>query len=285
MQDFLYLFKNNRIYAILGDVANGQLIDVDKTIGTEYKNMIVQWNNKVYFMNRDGIYMINGRQVIDIERFRLDDLFSINLKATIDFDAILENGFVFMDTKKQDIVWHVPLANIDASEIVTSYNVAAVVYNIPTNTFRTYAYGDTIFTHTRIKDLNNTDRILMGTYDGRIKEMSLDNSDDGTNIFWILRTKAFNAATSFIRKAYNLIKVSGEQVKGVRVQAEIDGRLVTGGSTYRQRASGMGEIIFNMPNRGGGDEIEIIVEGSDIDSAPTLIREIILGYSRLRGTR
>ena len=54
MGDYIYLFKERKIHAILGDVFDGQLIDIDKNIGAPYKNLTIEYNNVVYFLNRDS---------------------------------------------------------------------------------------------------------------------------------------------------------------------------------------------------------------------------------------
>ena len=281
MEDFLYLFKETKIYAILGDVSNGQLIDVDRTIGCPYKNMVTEYNNKIYFLNRDGIYMIQGRTVVDIEALKLDDFFNEHMGASINFNLIATNGFTYVDTRKQDIYFYLPLKD-DRSNL----NTGAIIYNTLTRSFRTYSWAINVFTHTTIKDLDGDKKVLIGGYDGDIKELDISNKDDDKNITFRMNTKAFNLSNNFLRKAYNLIRVHGRYLKGTRVTYSIDGERMTGAVSYKQKRNGMGELIMVLPNRGNqANEIEVEIVGSNVDSNPTVIDDIMLGVTPLRTLR
>ena len=286
VRDLLYLFKTGKIYAILGDVSDGQLIDISKTIGCPYKNLLAEYNNVIYFLNKDGVFAVNGREVIDIERFRLADLFDVNQEISIDFSKIDQLGFTYVDTRKEDIYFHVPIVGESALiDNVVGHGVIVIVYSVPLNALRTYHYQDDMFTQVRFNDLNGTEKVLLGDSFGKIKEGSLDNDDGGIPIVYKMKTKSFNLDNNFLRKAYNLIRVHGQYLSGSRVACNIDGREITGGSTFRQKMNGSGEIIFNIPHRGEANEIEISLEGSTIESAPAKITDILLGVTPLSGIR
>ncbi|KKL17889.1 hypothetical protein LCGC14_2481000, partial [marine sediment metagenome] len=114
----------------------------------------------------------------------------------------------------------------------------------------------------------------------------LSNDDDGENIVLRINTKAFNLDNNFLRKAYNLIRVHGKFLKGTRIHYKLDGEVINGGTTLKQKPNGAGELIMVCPNRGDqANEIEVVIEGSKVDTSPVVIDDILLGVTQLRTLR
>jgi len=280
--DFLYLFKNNKIYAILGDVETGQFLDITTRMGCPYKNMITSYDNRAaYFLNEDGIYALVQNTLRNVSLGRLDNFFDPERPDCIDFSMVENCAFTYLDLKKAEIQWFVPRKE---NNISPSGNNCVIIYNIEYNYFRVYQYNHVITSKTVAHDVVSEARmVLMATCTGTIYKVTLDKNDAGQAIGWVIRTKAFNINSSLINKRYKLIKVFGQYMNNLRVTYWLDGIRSTGGVQQGVDFGGNGMSVL-VTNHGIDSEIIIELSGQDLNDNPAEISEILLGFDILRGS-
>lgn len=283
VQDYLYLFKEKRIYAILGDVYNGQLIDVNKTIGCKYKNLIGVFSNVIYFMNDLGIWSLSAQQMANITENRLDNYFDRYRDDCIDFDNLDANGYVFVDDDGLEVKWYVPQKQ---DGVAQTRNNICIVYNIRFNSFRIYEYYNEIFLEKRIKDISeNVYKRLITDYSGNIWELTVDKNDDGNPIKYILRTKEFNFNTNVFAKSYKLIKLFGKYLDGCRLTYWIDGKRYAGDLVAENMFGTKNDLLFSIWSEGRANTIMIEISGETSNDFPLVIEELLIGYDRLKSLR
>jgi len=280
--DFLYLFKRSRIYAILGDVYDGQLLDITSRIGAPFRNMITSYDNRVvYFINEDGVFAIINNTVRNLSAGRLDNFFDAERYDAINFNALENNGFTYVDLKKSEIQWFVP-RKFEGRNI--EENNCVIIYNIEYDYFRIYQYSHPISSKTDAFDVITEDKMtLMATNTGQVFKVSLEKNDAGKSIKWIMRTKAFNANSSLINKRYKILKVYGNNINNLRATYWLD-KIRSAGGVEQGANAGAGGISVLITSHGIDHEIIIELSGEDRNESPMEISEILIGYDTLRGS-
>jgi hypothetical protein len=68
--DRLYVFKNESIYALVGDLGGAQLIQLDtsKKYGCISSDSIVVYKNTVIFLSKLGLCLLSGNQIVEISK-------------------------------------------------------------------------------------------------------------------------------------------------------------------------------------------------------------------------
>lgn len=283
MGDYLYLFKKQKIYAILGDVADGQLVDVDKTIGCPYKNLITKYNNAIYFLNRNGVFVASGQRVENLSRFRLENYFDTGRDDCIDFINADQNGYAFVDKKKKEIRFHVP-RKVDG--ISSEVNNLVIIYNTELGYFKTYEYFNPMFIEDEIEDVIDGEiEHIAGDYEGNIFKFNNQINDNNKPIRWTVLTKEYDLGAGTVRKHFKLIKIQGQFESEMRVTYWIDG--VRGDGDFIQRFSEIGEQegltrVFNGRN---ANSISIEINGEEVNQPPPSLNAILIGYDVKRGVR
>lgn len=281
LNDYLYLFKRTKIYAILGDVEAGQLIDISRTVGCQYTNVIASYLGAIYFINENGIYSVGNNSVISILKDRLSNYFDANRDDCIDFDAFADNAFSYVDNKRHEIYWFVPVKRKSISQ---NTNNTVIVYNIEYDYFRIYEYAHDAFTRALSTNvLDGTPEILQSDYDGRIRRISDNKNDDGQAIDFIVRTKSFDADIKVLSKCYKLIKVAGKNLKGARLTYWLDGGRLDGDIITPPALLDDRSMMVKINGTGKEREIAVEISGSDTNNPPIEIDEILIGYNQLRG--
>lgn len=280
--DYYYLFKTSKIYAILGDVKDGQLINIDNKVGTRYKKLVVSFGGMIYFMNDYGIFAIQGQQVTNIMLDRVKNFFDKTRDDAIDFSN-MDEGFAEIDIENREILWFVPQLTDDGSPV---RNNLVIIYNIDYNYFKTRSYNNNVTNAAYIRNISDdTYEYLFSDYDGHIFKISRSKNDDNKPIQWIFRTKHFNARSNVISKIYKLIKVAGKYLTNIRITYWIDGERYMGDISYRTDVPTMSEALVKVWSRGRANTIAIEVSGEALNNAPIEIDEILIGLERSGGLR
>jgi len=283
--DFLYLFKSQKIYAILGDVENGQLLDISKKIGCQYRSMITEYNNVVYFLNNDSVYRIVNNRLEDINQHRIDDLFNPDMDESIDFSNINEHGYVIHDIERKEIHWHLVRKDPYRPAGEQIKNNIILIYNVEFNYFKTYRYYKDFFIERRIEDLETKDpMVLVGDYEGNIFKITKDLNDQGHPIQYIIETKSFDLGTLSIKKLFKVIKLIGKNLDNIVISYEVDGveysdKIINIDNFDRS------SLIVPIFSNGRSDILKIRIEGQDVNKVPIEISEILIGYNKLLGYR
>jgi len=276
--DYCYFFKTGKIYAILGDVATGQLIDVANTLGCPYRDMVIGYDNRVvYFLNQYGIYGIEAGRIVNIDQERIENYFDPDNEEGIDFTRVADNGFTFFDFKEKEVYFHVPQKGKTQNSLI-------IIYEVEHNRFKTYSYGNAPFNQKNIKDLETGNvKVIFSDYDGIIYEMSKQNNDDGLPVSYMVRTKQFNINSNFVNKKYKMLKVFGKFLKTLRVTYWIDGQRGQGILAHRKGYEGKDEATLFVTSHGLDNTIAIEISGEDTNDTPIEIEEVLIGYDNLRG--
>ena len=278
--DYLYLFKSSKIYAILGDVETGQLLDISKNIGCKYKHLITSFNNIIYFLNDDGIYALLGRSIRNLSYGRLDNYFNKKREDSLDFNN-LDKGFAVVDVDKAEIKFYVPQKRQPPENPV--YCNLVIIYNTQFDYFRVYEYHHRITTEARIKDLETGEYItLLGDKDGNIFELKKVKTDFYKPIRWIVRTKAINFGSNLFNKIIKFIKVYGRFMNRLRITYFIGGRRYEGNISFRKSQTGWDEGFLKVWNGSNVKDIILEISGEDLNEVPTKISEILIAYSIAR---
>jgi hypothetical protein len=279
-ENYAYLFKEKRIYAILGDVFDGQIIDVSRTTGTRYKNMIISHGGVVFFMNDDGIYTsAAGRPPKNLMQDRIKNYFVKDRGDSIDFEHLGKHGIVRVDTENNEIRFIVPQKD-PASDVVR--NNLHIIYNIERDHFKTKSYYHNIFDEAYIRNIATEEyQYLMADYEGNIVQLSNSKNDDGKKIRYMIRTKEINLQTSTIAKLWKIIKFAGEFLTSIKIMYWIDGERFNGDVYYRDAGAALTKIWL----KGRAQTIVIEISGERLNEPPIEIKEILLGYSRARGLK
>jgi len=282
--DYCYLFKSSKIYAILGDVATGQLIDVSKKIGTKYKDLIVVYNNVVYFMNDDSIYrIIPGNPPENLMKKRIRNYFDKQRDDSIDFDNLTEHGFAYVDIEKKEIKFFVPQKRSYEQEV---RNNLVLIYNIEYDFFKVYEYYHNIFDETYIKNvLTGEYEDLLADYDGNIFKITKSKNDNNKEIKWIIRTKEFNLGTDTFNKIFKMIKVFGKFLNNIRITYWIDGERYKGDIYFRDKIRDRMAALLKVWSRGKATRLMIEISGIQLNEPPVEIEEILIGFQPSRGIR
>jgi hypothetical protein len=276
--DYAYIFKTKKIYAILGDVRTGQIIDVSTTVGTRYKNMKSVHNDIVYFLNDDSIYRLRpGAPPEDINGERVENYFDTKRDDCIDFENLDDHGFAYTDVEKKEVRFYVPQKVNNLSQ---ESNNLCIIYNIQYNYFRTAKYFHDISDEVIIENLKSNERqILMADYEGNIFNRDESKNDDGKEIEFIIRTKEFNLNLDTIAKIYKVLKVAGDYLTDLYVTYWIDGERYRGDVLY----SNQEEWIKLWSSKGRAKRIMIEFSGKKLNQPPTYINEIALGATKAKG--
>jgi hypothetical protein len=281
MRDYLYLFKERHIYAILGDASDGQLLDINKTVGCKYKNSIVQYNNTVYFLSDFGIYSLRDYQCPEISNNRVANYFDKKRNDCIDFDNLDDNVFAFVDEDAKEILWFVPQKVEGAAQ---TRNNLVIIYNIEFDYFRTYSYYNDIFCSERYRDIISGElKVLLSDYDGNVLELSMNKNDDGHRIKYIIKTKNINMGTDLFCKMFRLIKVAGKNLYDVRVSYCIDDKYFEGDYITTNDFGSAISILVNIWSEGKAKSISVEISGNALNEAPFELEEILVGYDKLSG--
>jgi len=277
--DYLYLFKRRRIYAILGDVEAGQLIDVSKSVGTEYSNMVCQYNNIVYFMNDVSIYSAYvGAPVTDLASKRLDTFFDKDIFESIDFLNIKENGYTIADTENMEIRFYVPLKEGISSQ---NYNNACIIYNIRDDNCKVYQYHDNLFMHSMVNDIETNELMhLVTDYSGNIYRLGKHKNDNFNPVKWLMVTKHFDIDTKLIRKNYKTVKIVGSFLNSMRINYYTD-KVRQNGNIFKNGD----DIICDIWNGNNVHTIALEISGENYNTPPEEIEEILIGYTTKKGMR
>lgn len=229
--DYLFLFKEFHIYAILGDVSTGQLVDVSRFIGTAFPRTIVTYNNIVYFINRTGVFRIIGPKVEEIKNGALDNIFDERFIDVIDFENCPDNAFGYVETKRQLIHFYIPRKVAGNSQ---TENNAAIIYDIHKNLFTTYTYHDNIFKKISAKNIITRQHTeLMTNYLGNIFKIAQTFDDNGNETTFDIWLKSFNANIDIVRKYFKFIKVFGYNIEDITLKYDIDGIEQSADVTFR----------------------------------------------------
>ena len=280
LNEYLYLFKNKKIYAILGDVHAGQLIDISKTMGTPYPTLITEFDNTLFYINDFSVFSLNGDQVLDIGIGRLDYLFDRNRADSIDFINLKDNGSVFVDKVRREIKWY--LTRKENGNSVIRNNIV-LIYSVIQNNFRLYKYADNIVIEKEIRDLEtDTPMNLIADYDGNIYRLNKEINDNGKSIYWFFMTKDFNMETNIIKKRFKLLKIHGKFPNNVMINYWIDGEKKVGEIIYRKKYNGEVEGKINIWSNAMANSISVEITGYDETEVPSIIDELLIGYDRLR---
>lgn len=276
--DYCYLFKRNKIYAILGDVADGQLLDIAHNIGCPYKNMITSYDNRViFFLNQYGIYAIESETVVNLDQRRLVNYFDPNDEEAIDFSAIDTSGFSFVDLKNREVCFYVPQKN-------NQFNSFVIIYEIDYKRFKIYTYAHPVCLEANVLDVQSGDlKALKATSDGNIFETSADLNDNGEPIPYLMRTKQFNITSNFLNKKFNLIKVFGKFLSSLHIAYWLDNRRYAGVLALRKSYDGKGDGTVFLTTNGMNNTIAVEISGEDTQQPPIEIEEILIGYDVMRG--
>lgn len=282
MGDYCYLFKSTRIYAVLGDFPSGQIIDVDKKVGTKYKNLVTSFGSIVYFMNDFGIYIIAGNRVANLMQERVRNYFDKNRKDSIDFTR-LDQGFVDIDIEHREIHWHVPQKKDGVTDIK---NNLVIIYDVDNNFFKTRSYYNKMYSAAYVKNVKTNEyEYLMGDYDGNIFKITQTKHDDHRAIDYVIRTKHFNMGTDSFKKLFKVLKVAGKFLNNIRVTYWIDGERYPGNIDYRDGIDGHDDVFFKVWRRGKSRRMAVEISGQSLNDPPVEIDEIIIGFDRARGIR
>ena len=270
--DYLYLFKEFRIYAILGDVATGQLIDPSKTIGTAFPRTIVAYNNNAFFMNRTGIFIISGPSVKEINVDTLDDLFNKNAIDSIDFSNCQDNAFGYVDVKNKLLHFYVPKKVAGASQVENNF---VIIYDLTKNLFTTYSYFDNFFKKIIAKDIISNENIELTTgYNGNIFKSADTYADNGNDILFEIWLKSFNAKFDFLKKHFKFVKLFGNNIDSVSLDYDIDSIQASATPTFRTVGDYQeGLAILNNPGFSDRIVIKLSATSSSLDSSAELIEE------------
>ena len=281
--DYAYIFKSKKIYAILGQIRDGQLIDVDLKTGCPYKNMITSFENVIYFLNDYGIYKIANNQLMPVTQQRINNYFDKNRSDSIMFKELLNHGFARVDVERREILFHVPQKTIKNN--IVKQNNLVIVFNVDYNYFKTKDYYHNISEEQYINGLDNDYVRLLGDYNGNIYKISKAKNDYNHAIKWLIRTKYFNLDTNSIDKIFKILKIAGKFLKTLRVSYWIDGEQFDGSLMRRPSKTGIGSAMIKMWNRGAGRAISIQMSGENLNDYPVEIDEILIGYEILRTFR
>lgn len=283
VKDFLFLFKEFRIYGILGDVATGQLVDVSFNIGTQFPRTVCVYNDIVYFMNRAGIFQGNGPQVVKIRNGALDDIFDESQDDCIDLSNSINNAFAYVNRTKQEIEFHVPRKSGGVSQAT---NNSVIVYDIAHQLFTTRSYNSGIFYKIEAKDLISRDNIeLMSTTDdpSLILKMNTSLNDNGSAITYTIWTKAFAVDNDVLRKSYKFLKLFGDNLTDITLTLTIDG--VDDVATITNRDVGSHEETIATIHAGAfANRIIVKITGGAVSQERVSIDEMLLGMEYLRGS-
>lgn len=280
VQDYLYLFKTRKIYAILGDVFDGQLIDISKNIGTEYKNLIAEYNGVIYFMNENGIFVLQQNTVRRILPAVLKNYFDKYRNDCIDFENIKINSFSFVNKSTHEIFFFVPQKINGQSQV---QNNLVVIYNTISNNFKTYQYYHNMFCAEYAKDILTEDfKILLSDYSGNVYEVTKDKTDYNKAIKWIFQTQYINLGLSTAKKHFRLVRIFGKFLDFIRINYWIDGKKQIGTVSERSSFTGEDEHIARIWNGKRAREIAIEISGENINNPPEEIKEITIGYDIIR---
>jgi len=280
VKDYLFLFKESRIYGILGDVPTGQLIDVSLKIGTPYARTITAYNDVVYFMNKAGIFQARGPHVEMVRTGSLEDLFDTNNDESIDFDNCIDNAFSYVDKDNQEILFYVPKKIAGAAQTTNNWTI---VYDVQKNFFKERSYNDPIFHRIEAKDVISKDNIELKTdYSGLIYKVSSSLNDNGNAITYTIWTKAFNVDNDLLRKIYKVIKVFGENTDDFTVTLDIDGVETVAEMTHRD-VGPQEESVGVILGPAFANRIIVKLTGGAVDQEAISIDEILLGFEFLRG--
>jgi len=276
--DYLYLFKSNKIYAILGDVEDGQMIDIANSIGCPFKNMSISYDNRmVYFLNQYGIFAIEAGQIVNLDQERISNYFDPELDGAIDFSLIDEHGFSFVELKEREIYFHVPLKNENQNSLV-------IILDTANNRFKTYAYAHPPFVQKNTKDISSGERqVLIGSYDGMIHQVTKGVNDAGQPISYLMRTKEFVLGSNFVNKKFKMLKVFGKYFNDLQLFYWLDGIRGRGILASRKAFNGQQEATVFVTSSGLNNTLAVEISGSDANEAPVEIHEILIGYDNLKG--
>ena len=284
MNDYLYLFKSRKIYAILGDVEAGQLIDIDKKIGTKHRDLITSFNDAVYFMNDFGIYKVVGNKVETLVSERVKNYFDKQRSDSIDFTRLNE-GFVDVDLENREIMWFVPQKRDGVPE---PKNNLVIVYNIDYDYFKTREYAHNMINSAYVRNVGDDSyEYLLADYGGNIYKVTREaNNDYNAPVRWIFRTKHFNMGSFTLNNIFKLIKVAGKYLSNIRITYWIDGERYPGDIFSRNGISGADQdALVKVWSRGRAKKIAVEVAGEDLNNPPTEIDEILVGFEKAGGLR
>jgi hypothetical protein len=279
--DYLFLFKKTKIYAILGDVSVGQLIDVDLKLGTPYADSVISFDNVIYFMNENSIYRIVNLAVQNIGQTRLDNYFDKYRDDCIDFVNAENNVLAYIDKGKKEVKFFVPQKREGHSQ---EKNNLVIVYDIRYDFFRTYEFSDNIFDKAQVSDIITKETIeLMTDYEGKIFKISADKNDDDNMIKYVIRTKAFNVDSNFRSKIFKMLKIFGKYIEKINISYFLDGVKKVGSVSLRKGMDGKEEAFLKLWGQGQANSIVIELSGQTFNDPPFEIDEMLLGYDDLQG--
>jgi len=284
MGDILYLFKTEHIYGILGDAFTGEIIDIDRNIGTEYKNLIIKFEGIIYFLNNKSIYAVSGTNpAVNIGKERLHNYFDVHMSNCIDFENIGKVGYGVSDEKNRYIKFYVPQK---VNGLPQTENNLCIIYDIENKSFKHYQYAHNIFLEKTITDILTEDAYqLLADHAGNVYEMNDNKNDFGKPISWLIRTKAFNIGTSIVRKHFKLIKIVGRFFSSLRVAYWIDGKKQSGSIVNRQTENNLDDVTIDVLNGRRANTLMVELNGKDVNEAPMSVEEILIGYNRKKSIR
>lgn len=280
--DYLYLFKSSKIYGVLGDIYNGQLVDIDLKKGSRYKHLVVIFEKVCYFLNDYGIFKISGQRIEDIMQETMRNYFNKQRDDSIDFTNLAE-GFADIDEEHREILFHVP-QKVNGHAQTT--NNLIIVYNIDHNYFRTRKYHKSVSDFAYIINLSSKDyQYIISDYDGHIYKLSQRKNDNNSAIKYIIRTKYINVGTNVVSKMYKILKIFGKYLHKIRIAYWIDGKRYAGDVGYRSTLTGRGSAFFDLWSEGSANRISIEISGETINDPPVEIEEILLGFTKAGSLR
>ena len=281
--DWLYLFKTRKTYAILGDVIDGQLVDIDMKIGCPYPYMACEFEGVIYFLNDFGIYKIINNKIGNVNQERIKNYFDKLRDDSINFEYIAANGFSHVDIDRREIMWFVPQKAVD--NMRNPQNNLVIVYKVDFDHFKTRSYAKNIVAISHINDLYNKYKTIMSDYDGRFFEWSKSKNDDNNEIEWLIRTKQFNMNTGSFNKIFKLIKIAGKYLNFLRVTYWIDGERHRGNIIERPSKSGIGSSLIKVWKKNKADNISVEISGKSLNDKASEIDEILIGYNTINSVR
>jgi hypothetical protein len=271
VDDYLYHFKEGKIYGVLSYLPDGQIVTISTEYGTSYKFLITDLDGKVYFLNQYGIFFIQGASPPKkISDPNVDDFFNKQSDLFINFEDI-DTAFATKDNIKDEIRFFVPVGKNSIQYVIS--------YSSRDRAWKTYKYYNDIADQSNIFEIA-TDRyltLIAGT-DGVIYETEEVNNDNGHKIRARLKTKAFNNGSVSFEDIWKLIRVTGKYFTNMNINYIIDGDYRWG--SVSQRVNNKIHTAETEVFDGNCKEIEVDIITESANREPIEIDEVLLGYDK-----
>lgn len=240
----ILIFKERAMYRWNGHATDANLI-VD--IGTTSQESIASRNGRVFFFNPYGVCMTDGGYPVRISK---------PIHRWI--EAISPSYYTSVASVCDEDNLYVSIGDVTVDSV--AYSNTVLVYTFSTQTWRIRTYAEQFRAFANYIDSSGNYKIMGGNDDGDVQDFDLGDTDDGTPIFYRVRTKRMDFGSSAYIKKFSDLFMFGRQLPNAQTFIQSDeGPL----KPVKWGLVGWFRRIFGLKNSGRQFTFEVV--GTSVD--------------------